>query len=551
MTPYKSILYHLDLSILAYHLFAQTLIWPWDPFYEQMRNKRTQMRRDNFMGLVRASLPQGKSITGIDKKTRNNTYCPDHLDPVLADYSRINPTKNCIFRPDGGTKWEVFSANLKITDTLKSGRMVLMGQDINPNNRGNIYNNSGTDRIYFFEGKTGQRKDKLSVPEDGQKTMLGFVLERQDPSDPDKYYLHIGFRGSRSGDAISAFREARKGKGNPDWVTDMQLDSMNHDSEFSPYDKDKVPDGFALSVKSAMDNIFKILYFIQIKRNNTAPLKINLTGHSLGGALAGLCAAWLVQNWKANKSKYNLTNDWDFPINNLTVYTYGAPIFGNNTFIYHYNSIIECKRIKVNLDPITTDSRALTSQFKNSVRHAGALIETSSDGLGTSNHQYDVTRNKIIAELLTKEEKKITPPSPINVYQNFNSIPFIDYNNSNCLLVPNRLDLYNNLVDYLKILNTILSGTENYASGTTAFPTTLRRKKYFDKILASDSFTKLRTDSYTLNNAKFELELKTGNEQDNKWRNFIYLCCILTQITYGQDLNTNPKDNIRKIMKQI
>ena len=41
MTPYKSILYHLDLSILAYHLFAQTLIWPWDPFYEQMRNKKT------------------------------------------------------------------------------------------------------------------------------------------------------------------------------------------------------------------------------------------------------------------------------------------------------------------------------------------------------------------------------------------------------------------------------------------------------------------------------------------------------------------------------
>ena len=39
MTPYNEILYHLDLSIMAYHLFAQTLIWPWDPFYEQMRNR--------------------------------------------------------------------------------------------------------------------------------------------------------------------------------------------------------------------------------------------------------------------------------------------------------------------------------------------------------------------------------------------------------------------------------------------------------------------------------------------------------------------------------
>lgn len=26
MTPYKSILYHMDLSIMAYHLYAQVLI---------------------------------------------------------------------------------------------------------------------------------------------------------------------------------------------------------------------------------------------------------------------------------------------------------------------------------------------------------------------------------------------------------------------------------------------------------------------------------------------------------------------------------------------
>ena len=29
--PYHPLVYHLDLSILAYHLYGQSLVWPFDP----------------------------------------------------------------------------------------------------------------------------------------------------------------------------------------------------------------------------------------------------------------------------------------------------------------------------------------------------------------------------------------------------------------------------------------------------------------------------------------------------------------------------------------
>jgi hypothetical protein len=43
--------YLLDLCIFSYHLHAQTLIWPMDPYYEQMEN--ASGRRERFMTEVR------------------------------------------------------------------------------------------------------------------------------------------------------------------------------------------------------------------------------------------------------------------------------------------------------------------------------------------------------------------------------------------------------------------------------------------------------------------------------------------------------------------
>ena len=40
--PYHPWVYHLDLSILAYHLYGQSLVWPYDPYYEEHAGRRNR-----------------------------------------------------------------------------------------------------------------------------------------------------------------------------------------------------------------------------------------------------------------------------------------------------------------------------------------------------------------------------------------------------------------------------------------------------------------------------------------------------------------------------
>jgi hypothetical protein len=42
---YDQTIYLLDLCILSYHLHAQTLIWPMDPYYEQMTKNKVDLQR--------------------------------------------------------------------------------------------------------------------------------------------------------------------------------------------------------------------------------------------------------------------------------------------------------------------------------------------------------------------------------------------------------------------------------------------------------------------------------------------------------------------------
>jgi hypothetical protein len=56
-------------------------------------------------------------------------------------------------------------------------------------------------------------------------------------------------------------------------------------------------------------------------------LKMFITGHSLGGALATLLTAWFADKGFANKFA-------------LEAYTFASPTVGNASFAYHYNSIL-------------------------------------------------------------------------------------------------------------------------------------------------------------------------------------------------------------------
>lgn len=89
-----------------------------------------------------------------------------------------------------------------------------------------------------------------------------------------------------------------------------------------PYEKEsssgaKMHQGFASAYMSVRDRIHHYL-------KNHAASSLTVTGHSLGGALATLCAVDL---------QYNFSNK----IKNIESYTFGAPRVGNNGFSESFN----------------------------------------------------------------------------------------------------------------------------------------------------------------------------------------------------------------------
>src|SRR5258708_18409123 len=113
---YEETVYLLDLCILSYHLHAQTQIWPFDPYYEQMiikeiggedvTGKASRKRRKQFMDQVHVATDasaqlqedlhgpgscQGASTSGWDAN-----YL---LEPIIANYAQIYPWRASFTRP--------------------------------------------------------------------------------------------------------------------------------------------------------------------------------------------------------------------------------------------------------------------------------------------------------------------------------------------------------------------------------------------------------------------------------------------------------------------
>lgn len=127
----------------------------------------------------------------------------------------------------------------------------------------------------------------------------------------DKYSLYIIFRGS---DGKKDWRDNFKF-----WKKDVR--------KLKPYDtmdsKIRVHTGFITQYKTVRDIIHA-----QVK--NTKPRIIYVAGHSLGGALATLCAVDL---------QYNFCDSKDTVIN-VACLTYGSPRVGNKYFVKSFNNRI-------------------------------------------------------------------------------------------------------------------------------------------------------------------------------------------------------------------
>jgi len=214
--PYHPLVYHLDLSILTYQLYSQSLVWPFDPYYEDLSN--IWWDRSAFMDRVNAwaigkgeeQVAAGAGIDGYRGPGALTGFATnfDH-DPIIYQYSRLHPWSTSV--TNALNRWVEYKTPAAITDQIRDVNVcfrttgqpegtvsleALLPQrdDAAPGAR---------DILMVFEGGTGNKGGANEPP---SHSLMGFALLRAGAG--EDYDIHIAFRGSRSGSGARAAREA-------------------------------------------------------------------------------------------------------------------------------------------------------------------------------------------------------------------------------------------------------------------------------------------------------------------------------------------------------
>ena len=121
-----------------------------------------------------------------------------------------------------------------------------------------------------------------------------------------------GLFGNTNDTLILAFRGSEE-TGITDWITDLKF--LSADYPYGGGSDIAVHAGFIEAYQSIRESIFKVA-------KDTPHKKIICTGHSLGSALATLCALDLACNLSGKQ---------------ISSYTYGSPKVGDPNFVKFYN----------------------------------------------------------------------------------------------------------------------------------------------------------------------------------------------------------------------
>ena len=210
---YHPVVYHLDLSILAYQLYSQSLVWPFDPYYEESNSPSGGRAR--IMNNVRA-WAKVKGGQQLRQNAKLGGYRgPGHLggfgnnkshDPIVYRYDRLRPWDHAIANADG--RWTEYLTPRAITGRIGDVYMCYRkaGQAENAVAVDHVVSGRGLadpgarDVLLAFEGGTG---DKGLRGQPASQSLMGFVLLRYAGTGKD-YDVHIAFRGSRSGSLLRA-----------------------------------------------------------------------------------------------------------------------------------------------------------------------------------------------------------------------------------------------------------------------------------------------------------------------------------------------------------
>ncbi len=381
--PIHDDVFAFDLCGLAYQLYNQSLIWPLDPFYEEWARPGAS-RRDNVMASVHDAVKNTPWLRGPGA-TRGWETNRD-LDPILADYRRIDPTRPVL--TNDGTTHRWLAAHDSITDRLSETVVceydqLRSGRPVNPHFSTRVaHSSAGSDTLYVFEGGTGSY-DQLPHA----WSMLGLVLDR---STNAGHEVHIAFRGSQSGNGNrAAFQGFVSETGNPDWVTDMEFLQTVSDHRISA--SGSVTVGLRDSVLSAMGTLVHCLEDIA-ERHDEPPTVLHISGHSLGGALAVQLAAALSVG-SIRQALPESLRAW--PLDSIRVTTFGAPKSGDAAFANEVASHIDGRRIWVHGDPIP--------EFPDN-EHVGVPVRLENGRIGTINHEPTTTRRVLLGALEWQNE---------------------------------------------------------------------------------------------------------------------------------------------------